>query len=46
MNIEQIRLLFPITKQAVYLNNASQSPLNTLVNNRLQTHLKTELNFI
>jgi len=44
MNIEQIRSLFPITKQAVYLNSASQSPLNTLVNDRLQTHLKTELN--
>jgi selenocysteine lyase/cysteine desulfurase len=43
MNIEQIRALFPVTKQAVYLNNASQSPLNTLVNDQLQTILKTEL---
>lgn len=44
MNIEQIRSLFPITKEAVYLNSASQSPLNILVNDRLQSHLKTELN--
>lgn len=44
MNIEQIRSLFPITKQAVYLNSASQSPLNILVYDKLQTHLKTELN--
>lgn len=44
MNIEQIRTLFPVTKEAVYLNSASQAPLNTLVNERLQAHLKTELN--
>ncbi len=44
MNIEQIRSLFPITKEAVYLNSASQSPLNTLVYDRLHAHLKTELN--
>lgn len=44
MNIEQIRSLFPVTKESVYLNNASQSPLNTLVNDRLQAYLKTELN--
>ncbi|MDD4149556.1 MAG: aminotransferase class V-fold PLP-dependent enzyme [Bacteroidales bacterium] len=44
MNIERIRSLFPITREAVYLNNASQSPLNLLVNNRLQSHLATELN--
>jgi selenocysteine lyase/cysteine desulfurase len=44
MTIEEIRSLFPVTKEAVYLNNASQSPLNTLVNGRLQAHLKTELN--
>ena len=31
MNIEQIRSLFPVTKEAVYLNSASQSPLNTLL---------------
>ena len=43
MNIEQIRSLFPITKEAIYLNNASQSPLNLLVNNKLQAHLKAEL---
>ena len=44
MNIEQIRSLFPITKEAVYLNSASQSPLNTRVCDRLQSLLKTELN--
>ena len=43
MNIEQIRSLFPITKEAIYLDNASQSPLNLLVNNKLQAHLKAEL---
>ena len=46
MNIEQIRSLFPVTKEAVYLNSASQSPLNTLVNGRLQNHLKTESNLV
>jgi len=44
MDIEQIRLLFPVTKHVIYLNNASQSPLNTLVENRLQKYLNTELN--
>jgi len=44
MNIEQIRPLFPITKEAVYLNSASQCPLNILVNDRLQLFLKKELN--
>ena len=44
MNIEQIRTLFPVTKEVVYLNNASQSPLNTGVYDRLQAHLKTALN--
>ncbi len=43
MTIEQIRSLFPITKEAVYLNSASQSPLNLLVYDRLQAQLKTEL---
>lgn len=44
MNIEQIRSLFPVTKQAVYLNSASQFPLNTLVYDRIQFLLSTELN--
>ncbi|QCX37974.1 aminotransferase class V-fold PLP-dependent enzyme [Aureibaculum algae] len=44
MSIEEIRSLFPITEKAVYLNSASQAPLNTLVYDRLQKHLKTELN--
>lgn len=42
MNIEQIRSLFPVTQEAIYLNNASQAPLNTLVNDRLQMHLRKE----
>ena len=44
MNIEQIRSLFPVTQEAVFLNSASQSPLNTLVNDRLQNHLRNESN--
>lgn len=44
MNLEQIRLLFPVTKEAIYLNSASQSPLNTLVSDRLQSLLQIELN--
>ena len=44
MNIEQVRSLFPITKEVIYLNSASQAPLNTRVYDRLQDHLKTELN--
>jgi cysteine desulfurase/selenocysteine lyase len=44
LSSDKIRSLFPITKEAVYLNSASQSPLSTLVNGRLQAHLKTQLN--
>lgn len=44
MNLEQIRSLFPVTKEVIYLNSASQAPLNTLVNEKLQEHLKTALN--
>ncbi len=44
MNTEQIRKLFPVTKEAVYLNSASQAPLNTLVNDRLRASLNIELN--
>lgn len=44
MDIQQIRSIFPVTKEAIYLNSASQSPFNTLVNDSLQTYLKTELN--
>lgn len=46
MDIEQIRTLFPVTKEAIYLNSASQSPLNTLVNDRLQANIKTEFNLV
>ncbi len=42
MNIEKIRSLFPITKKAIYLNNASKAPLNTLVQDQLQVFLNTE----
>jgi len=44
MNIEHIRSLFPVTNNAIYLNNASQSPLNLRVFDRLQNHLNRELN--
>ncbi len=44
MNIEEIRSLFPVTKEAIYLNSASQAPLNSLVHNKIQDYLKTELN--
>ena len=43
MNLSLIRSLFPVTQSAVYLNNASQSPLNTLVHDRLQQFLQAEL---
>ncbi|WP_347173890.1 aminotransferase class V-fold PLP-dependent enzyme [Polaribacter uvawellassae] len=46
MNIEEIRSLFPVTKEATYLNNASQAPLNTLVYEKLQSYLKTEFYLI
>lgn len=44
MNIELIRSLFPVAKKIIYFNSASQSPLSTLVNGRLQTHLEIEFN--
>ncbi len=43
MNPEQLRTLFPVTKEAIYLNNASQAPLNTRIYDKLQTLIKTEL---
>jgi selenocysteine lyase/cysteine desulfurase len=46
MDIKEIRTLFPITKEAVYLNNASQAPLNTPVNDKLQLHIQSESNFV
>lgn len=46
MDIAEIRALFPVTKEAIYLNSASQSPLNLLVHNKLQNCLKTELQLI
>ncbi|MDD7914475.1 aminotransferase class V-fold PLP-dependent enzyme [Polaribacter ponticola] len=44
MDIEKIRELFPITEKGIFLNNASQAPLNLLVNNRLLSYLQLELN--
>jgi selenocysteine lyase/cysteine desulfurase len=44
MNLKQVRSLFPVTNEATYLNSASQCPLNTLVNERLQDQLKAESN--
>ena len=44
MNAQKLRSYFPVTKQAVYLNSASQAPLNTLVNDKLQSVLKNEEN--
>jgi cysteine desulfurase/selenocysteine lyase len=46
MDIKEIRSLFPITKETIYLNNASQAPLNTLVHDKLQAHIQSELNFV
>lgn len=43
MNTKQLRALFPITSEAIYLNNASQAPLNTLVHDKLQSLIKKEL---
>ena len=44
MNFKEIRSQFPITNSALYLNSASQSPLNNLVYEKLQSFLKIELN--
>jgi cysteine desulfurase/selenocysteine lyase len=46
MDIKEIRSLFPITKETIYLNSASQAPLNTLVHDKLQAHIQSELNFL
>ena len=45
MDITKIRTLFPVTKEAIYLNSASQSPLNTCVQNKLEAYLKSEITF-
>src|SRR5690554_1597477 len=34
------RALFPVTEHCVYLNNAAESPLNTLVQERLTQYLR------
>jgi len=45
MDITKIRTLFPITKEATYLNSASQAPLSTCVQNKLEAYLKSEITF-
>ncbi|MEL7219928.1 MAG: aminotransferase class V-fold PLP-dependent enzyme [Bacteroidota bacterium] len=44
MDIAQIQSLFPVSKEAIYLNSASQAPLNTRVQERLQAYLAGEAN--
>jgi cysteine desulfurase/selenocysteine lyase len=39
MNISEIRTLFPVTQNSVYLNNAAESPLNVRVRQRLEEYL-------
>lgn len=46
MKLEKIRELFPITKDIIYLNNASQSPLNTLAKERLNIYFEKETSFV
>ncbi len=39
MNISELRLLFPVTGQSVFFNNAAESPLNVRVRNKLEEYL-------
>ena len=39
MNTRQIRELFPVTRNSIYLNNAAASPLNARVRERLESYL-------
>ncbi len=39
MEISALRALFPVTQQAVYLNNAAETPLNTRVRQKLEEYL-------
>lgn len=39
MDIAALRELFPVTKKAVFLNNAGESPLNTRARQRLEDYL-------
>ena len=41
MQMAEARALFPVTEQAVYLNNAAESPLNLWVQRRLEAYLAT-----
>jgi cysteine desulfurase / selenocysteine lyase len=40
MDLQCARSLFPITRKAVFLNNAAESPLNILVRERLEGYLE------
>ena len=40
MNTTQIRKLFPVTRNSIYLNNAAGSPLNARVQSSLESYLK------
>jgi len=40
MNTNRLRKLFPVTEQRVFLNNAGESPLNTLVRDRLTAYFE------
>lgn len=40
MDLSRVRALFPVTAEAVFLNNAAESPLNTLVRRRLEEYLE------
>lgn len=44
MDFTALRQLFPVTRQAVYLNNAAESPLNTRVRARLDEYLDLAVN--
>lgn len=43
MKISEIRKLFPVTENVVYLNNAAESPLNTRVKEKLNEYLELDL---
>lgn len=44
MNIDSLRSLFPLTDKYIFLNNASESPLNIKVHTKLNTYLDKALN--
>lgn len=44
MNVNDLRTLFPVTKEYVFLNNAAESPLNLKVRNNLDAYLDLSQN--